>query len=167
MKIGDKQWLPHVNEEMKEDLIEENNQEIVGSKRNATVRGPGSKNFKSTKTSAVLSKALSDKILKLIDAEVGDYQVNKRNEIVECLIQRIRKQLNINEGIKGDCAAFNSKIVHTLKEYLVGLKNFGGQFSQVEASVDTILTAVSIMSVNDSAITHFVDEACLVCIILR
>ena len=87
-----KQWLPHVNEEMKEGFIEENNQEIVGCKRKATVRGPGSKNFKSTKTAAVLSKALSDKILKIIDAEVAYYQVNKRNKIVECLIQRIRKQ---------------------------------------------------------------------------
>ena len=51
-----KQWLQQVDEKMKKEMIEEFNQETVGSKRKAAVRGPGSKNFKSTKSATVLSK---------------------------------------------------------------------------------------------------------------
>ena len=72
-----KQWLQQVDEEikekMKEEMIEELNHETVGSKRKAAVRAPGSKNFKSTKSAAVLSKTLSDKILQIINAEIGEY----------------------------------------------------------------------------------------------
>ena len=113
------EWLQKVDEEVKEKMIEENNQEIVGSKRKVKVRGPGSKDFKSVKTAAVLSKPLLDKVLKIISAEVGEYQVNKRNETTECLIQSIRKQQNINERIKDDCAKFNSKIAYSLRSSAV------------------------------------------------
>ena len=147
-----KEWLQQVDDEVKEEVLEENNQEIVGSKRKATVRGPGSKDFKSVKTAAVLSKPLLDKVLKIINAEVGEYQVNKRNEVIECLIKSIRKQLNINERIKDDCAKFNSKIVDSLREFFVGLKDVGRQFTQGEATVDILLTAVSVISLSDSGI---------------
>ena len=40
------EWMQHVDEE-KEKLIEQIDDEVVGSKRKATVRGPGSKGFKS------------------------------------------------------------------------------------------------------------------------
>ena len=147
-----KEWLHKMDEEVKEEMIGENNQEIVGSKRKAKVRGPGSKDFKSAKTAAVLSKPLLDKILKIISAEVGEYQVNNRNEIIEHLIQSIRKQQNINDRMKDDCAKFNSKIVYSLREFFVGLKDVGRQFKQVEATVDILLTAVSVMSLSDSEI---------------
>lgn len=127
-----KEWLQKVDEEVKEEMIGKNNQEIVGSKRKAKVRGPGSKDFKSAKTAAVLSKPLLDKILKIIGAEVGEYQVNNRNEIIEHLIQSIWKQQNISEKMKDDCAKFNSKIVYSLREFFVGLKDVGRQFKQVE-----------------------------------
>ena len=51
--------MQHVDEE-KEKLIEEIDDVVVGSKRKATVRGPGRKVFKSSKTAGALSRSLAD-----------------------------------------------------------------------------------------------------------
>ena len=143
------QWMQHVDEEVKK-AIEDIDEEVVGSKE--AVRGPGCKDFKSSKTAAVLSRSLADAVLKVINDSLGEYQINKRKEIIECLIQSIRKQLNMNEGIKSNCVEFNGKVVSSLKEYLIGLKNFGGKYSQVEASTETVLTAIIDLSLSDSVI---------------
>ena len=124
--------------------------EEISKKRKLSVRGPGNKEFKSVKTAAVLSKSLTEIIIKSIDSTLTEYSTDKRNQIIECAIQSIRKQFNIHHKINVDDSEINNKIVDSLKDYLSGLNNYGGKYSLVEATKDTLIAAVSVRSLNNN-----------------
>ena len=82
-----------------EDSLEEE-KEVVGVKRKASIRGPGNKDFRSARSAAVLSRSLTESAIETINNTIGQYSQTKKNEIIECFIQNIRKQYNINETKK-------------------------------------------------------------------
>ena len=126
--------------------------EEISKKRKLSVRGPDNKEFKSVKTAAVLSKSLTEIIIKSIDSTLTEYSTDKRNQIIECAIQSIRKQFNIHHKINVDDSEINNKIVYSLKDYLSGLNNYGGKYSLVEATKDTLLAAVSVRSLSNNGV---------------
>ena len=116
-----KEWTQQfVSRDCLEDSLEEE-KEIVGKKRKASIRGPGNKDFRSARSAAVLSRSLTESAIETINDTIGQYSQTKNNEIIECFIQNIMKQFNINETKKVENAELNNKLVAPLKGYLDGL----------------------------------------------
>lgn len=131
------EFLPKINDEEEEE---------VGEKRKLMrgERGPGKKQYIGSKAVNQISKTITDKLVSTLDELLTNYPIIKRNQIIESSIKNLRKVYNINEENERSNSELNDKIVIALKQYLLGLKLFGGKYSQVEATIESLLSAVSV-----------------------
>ena len=124
----------------------------VNNKRKYGVRGPGSKDFKTPITASVLSKPLTEIIIRTIEQTLTEYSIIKRNQIIEFAIQNVRKQFSVHVEKSEDVSEINNKVVDSIKTYLSGLNDYGGKYAQVEATKDTLLSAASVKSLSNNDI---------------
>ena len=117
--------------------------EDVGVKRKLKrgERGPGKKDYASSRAINQSVKQIFDKLHKFLGEETVDYSKSKRAQIIEGVINKLKVFYEIE-----DCNEVNNEtnvsIVSSLKKYFTGLREYGGKFTLVESTVETVLTAV-------------------------
>ena len=132
-------WLPDIP-----DIIE------VGSRKRKVFRGPGIKSYKSARTAVVNSKKLTEKLVSVIDELLVDYNEIKKKSIATASIKTLWRFFNKEEEFQRSKYSINESIINSLREYMSGIMKSGGRFGQIESTIDTLLTAVSVKHINSS-----------------
>jgi phosphoglycolate phosphatase-like HAD superfamily hydrolase len=117
--------------------------EVAGEKRRLKrgERGPGKKDYTTVKSANQSITQLTERINELLENLLFAYTPTKRNLIVDAAILNLRKNYGRHEN-KEVNNEINSTLVKSLKEYLNGLKNFGGKFAQVESTIENVISSI-------------------------
>ena len=123
----------------------------IGVKRNPGERGPGKKDFATSRTASAISHSLTANIVKLIDESLqGTENLNNKRLIIEASIKSIEKRYEIfDEKIESE-----NTIISSAKMYLKRLSHFGGNFIATQATIDTVLTSLSAKDCPNNAIAE-------------
>ena len=121
---------------------------ILGIKRKPGERGPGRKDFTFDRTPSAVSRALTAKLIAVIEESLELYNnQNNKRKIIEASLKTIAKEYHSVEEKDSDNAIINSA-----KKYLQGLAIFGGKFTTTQATIDTILTSLVASGIPNNAI---------------
>ena len=96
-------------------------------------------------------KQIFDKLHKFLGEEAVDFSKSKKAQIVECVINKLKSRYEIE-----DCRKVNNETnlstvtslrknlstVTSLRKYFTGLREYGGKFTLVGSTVESVLTAV-------------------------
>ena len=136
-------------------IIDEPRENIDDDIEQKAKRGPGVKDFQNERSAKAASKEVTETVIGDINSALLNYSVQKKNQMIECIIGSVRKQFDIHNEKEVDAnnnSEVNNKIVFTLREYLSGLSKHGGKYSQEEATIETILSAVSVETLSNNVV---------------
>ena len=126
-------------------------EEVVGEKRQLKrgERGPGKKDYATVKTANQLVNQVTESIYNSLEDTFSGYTHSKKSQIIEVVILNLRKYYKLHED-KNVNNEINYKIVNSLKQYLDGLRKFGGKFAQVESTIENVISSISVEKSNSS-----------------
>ena len=117
--------------------------EDVGAKRKLKrgERGPGKKDYASSRAINQSVKQIFDKLHKFLREETVDFSKSKKAQNVEGVINKLKNCYQIK-----DCRKVNNEtnlsIVNSLRKCFTGLREYGGKFTLVGSTVKSVLNAV-------------------------
>ena len=101
-------------------------------------------------------KQIFDKLHKFLGEEAVDFSKSKKAQIVECVINKLKSRYEIE-----DCRKVNNEtnlsIVNSLRKYFTGLREYGGKFTLVGSTVESVLTAVLDVNSNNVEIAKLLN----------
>jgi hypothetical protein len=155
---GGERKASHIPESWLKIPAAEEVEEVVGEKRQLKrgERGPGKKDYTTVKSANQIISQVTEKINELLDDLLFAYTPAKRNLIVDAAILNLRKNYRRHED-KSVNNEINLTIVNSLKEYLNGLKKFGGKFSQVESTIENVISSISVVNSNSTEMAKFLN----------
>ena len=130
----------HVPEEWIRPVVEV---EDVGQKRKLKrgERGPGKKDYGSSKTVNQSVRQIFEKLNTFLGEGMVDFSQSKKHQIINGVINKIKNYYKIDDSSEVNNET-NVSIVNSLKNYFTGLREYGGKFTLVESTIESILTAV-------------------------
>ena len=132
--------------------------EDVGAKRKLKrgERGPGKKDYASSRAINQSVKRIFDKLHKFLREETVDFSKSKKAQIVEGVINKLKNCYQIK-----DCRKVNNEtnlsIVNSLRKYFTGLREYGGKFTLVGSTVKSVLNAVLDVNSNNVEIAKLLN----------
>ena len=119
-------------------------------KKSPGERGPGKSDFKSRKRANILSKQINEQIVKIIDENLNcNSNQSNRKLIIKTTLEYVRKHFDVEDSKDSDNPGAESAVVSSAKNYLDGLRLYGGKFSKTQETIDTIVTALVPIDVNN------------------
>lgn len=116
-------------------------------------RGPGKKTFFGNRGGEQRSKVLTAKVVELINDFLSeiDNETNKK-KIVELSLRKIREEYGIDIIEQDEESKILAALAISSKEYLNGLKIFGGNFKKTQSIIDDVLTSLVSMNISNTDI---------------
>jgi hypothetical protein len=155
---GGERKASHIPESWLKFPTAEEEEEVVGEKRQLKrgERGPAKKGYTTVKSANQIIAQVTEKINELLDNLLFAYTPAKKNLIVDAAILNLRKNYGRHED-KSVNNEINFNIVNSLKEYLNGLKKFGGKFAQVESTIESVISSISVVNSNSTEMAKFLN----------
>lgn len=132
--------------------------EDVGAKRKLKrgERGPGKKDYASSRALNQSVKQIFDKLHKFLGEETVDFSKSNKAQTIEGVINKLKNCYQIV-----DCRKVNNEtnlsIVNSLRKYFTGLREYGGKFTLVGSTFESVLTAVLDVNSNNVEIAKLLN----------
>ena len=135
---------------MEEVNLDNTPTEVCLKRKGRGERGPGKKAFYGNRGGEQRSKILTARMIELVNDI--DNETNKK-KILELSLRSVREEYDINVIEQDEESKIFAALAVSSKEYLNGLKVFGGNFKKTQSIIDDVLTSLVSLNISNTDIS--------------
>ena len=139
---------------MEEVNLDNTPTEVCLKRKGRGERGPGKKAFNGNRAGEQRSKILTARMIELVNEYLSDIdnETNKK-KIIELSLRSVREEYDINVIEQDEESKIFAALAVSSKEYLNGLKVFGGNFKKTQSIIDDVLTSLVSLNISNTDIS--------------